>query len=267
MIVICSSCSTRLQLDEAKLPSRPFTIRCPKCQTIINGQPPAAAALPTDQSALSLGESPALENVRYKQPTAAPAYKLEAVAEREEIKAPDSSTATDATDLARLLAELLQRAAPGAKAEGRGAGLLAWERRRALVCVTAVRREMVARLLAEGDYEVFVAEDTSQAIERMREGEMNVVVLEAEFDTMEQGAAFVTREVNALRPAQRRRLLFVHLSSTARTLDTHAAFVHNINLVVNLADMDYLPHALERATREYKELYRDYNAALNIASL
>lgn len=266
MIVICSSCSTRLQLDEAKLPSRPFTIRCPKCQNIINGQPPVAAA-PTDQSALSVGESPALENVRYKQPTAAPAYKLEMVAESEEIKPPPSVPSTDASDLARLLTELLQHGVPKPKTEARGAGLRSWERQRALVCVTMVRREMVARLLAESNYEVFVAEDTSQAIERMREGEMNVVVLEAEFDTMEQGAAFVTREVNALRPAQRRRLVFVHLSPTARTLDTHAAFVYNINLVVNLADLEYLPHALERATREYKELYRDYNSALNVASL
>lgn len=265
MIVICSSCSTRLQLDEAKLPSRPFTIRCPKCQNIINAQPPVAAA-PTEQSALSLGESPALENVRYKQPTAAPAYNLETPAESEEMK-PTSVPSTDASDLVRLLTELVQRGVSGEKTEARSSSLLGWERKRALVCVTMVRREMVARLLAESDYQVFVAEDTSQAIERMREGAMNVVVLEAEFDTMEQGAAFVTREVNALRPAQRRRLLFVHLSPAARTLDTHAAFVHNINLVVNLADLDYLPHALERATREYKELYRDYNAALNVASL
>ncbi|HYO91276.1 MAG TPA: zinc-ribbon domain-containing protein, partial [Pyrinomonadaceae bacterium] len=75
MIVICSSCSTRLQLDEAKLPSRPFTIRCPKCQNIINGEPPAPTGA-ADQSALAVGNAPALENVRYKQPKSAPAFKL-----------------------------------------------------------------------------------------------------------------------------------------------------------------------------------------------
>lgn len=121
-------------------------------------------------------------------------------------------------------------------------------------------------MLAESDYTVFVAEDTSQAIERMREEQMHIVILEPDFDPIEQGAAFVTREVNALRPLQRRKLLFVHLSATARTLDSHAAFVSNVNLVVNLADLEHLPHALERSTREYKELYRDFNAALNVAS-
>ena len=267
MIVICSSCSTRLQLDEAKLPPRPFTIRCPKCQSIINGQPPAAATGPADQSALSVGSAPSLESTRYKQPKAAPAYKLENEPEAEEIESPSNPPVGEANDLTRLLAELLQRATPGAKAESAGAaGRLAWERKRALVCAPEARRETVARLLAENDYQVFVAEDTSQAIERMREDHMNVVILDPEFDTIEQGAAFVTREVNALRPAQRRRLLFVHLTPTARTLDTHAAFVQNVNLVVNTLDLEYLPHALERSAREYKELYRDLNAALNIAS-
>ncbi|MCA1849798.1 MAG: zinc-ribbon domain-containing protein, partial [Acidobacteria bacterium] len=33
MIVVCSQCTTRLQLDDAKVPSRPFTVRCPKCQS------------------------------------------------------------------------------------------------------------------------------------------------------------------------------------------------------------------------------------------
>jgi predicted Zn finger-like uncharacterized protein len=266
MIVICSSCSTRLQLDEAKLPPRPFTIRCPKCQSIINGQPPAAATGHADQSALSIGNAPSLESTRYKQPKAAAAFKLENEPDAEEMESPSIPPIGEGNDLARLLAELLQRAAPGAKAESSGARKLGWERRRALVCAPEARRETIARLLAENDYQVFVAEDTSQAIERMREDQMNVVLLDPEFDTIEQGAAFVTREVNALRPAQRRQLLFVHLTPTARTLDTHAAFVQNVNLVVNSLDLEYLPHALERAAREYKELYRDFNAALNIAS-
>lgn len=267
MIVICSSCSTRLQLDEAKLPARPFTIRCPKCQNIINGQPPAAAGSPVEQSALAVGSAPALENVRYRQPKAAPAFKLETPEGEEQEKTPaPTAAAADDNGIARLLAELLQRGVPIEQPASGGAGRRAWERQRALVCVPVVRRETVARMLAENNYDVFVAEDTAQAIESMREEQMNVVILEAEFDTIEQGAAFVTREVNALRPAQRRRLLFVHLSPTARTLDTHAAFVHNVNLVVNFADLDCLPHALERAARDFKELYRDFNNALNVAS-
>jgi CheY-like chemotaxis protein len=89
----------------------------------------------------------------------------------------------------------------------------------------------------EGDYEVFVAENTAEALGRMREDRMDVVVLDGNFDTVEQGFAFVTREVKSLQPSERRRLFLVYLTPNARTMDMHAAFLHNANLVVNPADI------------------------------
>ena len=53
MVITCQQCSARLQLDDAKVPSRPFTVRCPKCQHIINAQPPAQEP---DYSAFGSGE-------------------------------------------------------------------------------------------------------------------------------------------------------------------------------------------------------------------
>lgn len=263
MIVVCSQCTTRLQLDDAKVPSRSFTLRCPKCQSIIQAQPPAPS---TAQSALSLGETPALESRRFNPQVAAPAFKAEKAAEEGEVEAYDGSSADTPNELARLLTELLQQSAP-APGKKPTASRLKWERRRALVCVTAPRRETVGRALVDENYQVYIAEDTSQAIERMREEQMEVIVLEPEFDQIEQGAAFVTSEINVLRPAKRRRLIFVQISPTARTLDSHAAFVHNVNVVVNIADLDKLPQVLERTLRDFNDLYRDFNAALNIAEI
>jgi predicted Zn finger-like uncharacterized protein len=31
----CSQCATRIQIDDAKVPDRPFKVKCPKCQAII----------------------------------------------------------------------------------------------------------------------------------------------------------------------------------------------------------------------------------------
>src|ERR671939_611719 len=112
MVITCQQCSARLQLDDTKIPTRPFTVRCPKCQNIIQAQPPAA---PTEPSALSLGETPSLENRRYK-PQAAARRK--------------------------------------------------WGGRGALACVAPQRREAIGRALVDADYQVYIAEDTSQAIER-----------------------------------------------------------------------------------------------------
>jgi CheY-like chemotaxis protein len=253
-----------LQLDDAKLPSRAFTIRCPKCQNIISAQPPVASG--SEQSALGVGEAPALENPRYKQPTPAPAFNPELSDESGEVQAYAQAPSVDTGDIVQVLTALLQRGATE-KDRQAGATRLAWERRRALVCVTPANREAVAHALAGDKYLVFVADDTTQAIERMREDHMDVVILEPGFDQLEQGAAFVTREVSIMRPAERRRLFFVHLVASSRTLDAHAAFVNNINLVVNPVDIEILPQALERAMRDFNELYRDFNNAFKVASV
>lgn len=271
MIVVCSQCTTRLQLDDAKLPSRAFTIRCPKCQNVINAQPPSVGGgEQPQQGVISVGESPSLENPRYKQPTPAPAFNPIAPVESSDVQSYAQPQSTDTGDLARMLAALLQRG--GMEKERQTATVaplarLGWERRRALVCVTLAHREALAQQLAGSNYQVFVADDTSQAIERMREEHMDVVILDPGFDPVEQGAVFVTREVSIMRPAERRRLFFVHLNAAVRTLDAHAAFVNNVNLVINPADIEIMPQALERALRDFNELYREFNIAVSASSI
>ena len=136
-----------------------------------------------------------------------------------------------------------------------------------MVCAEQKHREIVARGLTDRNYEVFVAEDTEQAVERMRESQVDIVILDSEFDAGEQGAAFVTREVQVLRPADRRRLFFVSLSSSKRTMDGHTSFLNSSNLVVNFTELDELPEILDRSLREFNELYKDFNAALNLAPI
>ncbi|HEY6120215.1 MAG TPA: hypothetical protein VIV66_09665, partial [Pyrinomonadaceae bacterium] len=141
------------------------------------------------------------------------------------------------------------------------------DRRQVLVCTSESRRKTVAQSLADNGYQVFVAEDTRQAVERMRENRLEVVLLDPEFDPAEQGAAFVTREVNIMRPGQRRRLFFGLLSPSLRTLDAHTAFLNNANLTVNVNDLAELPEILDGAIREYNELYADFFQALNVPTL
>jgi len=114
---------------------------------------------------------------------------------------------------------------------------------------------------------VFVATDTKQAVERMRENQLDVVLLEPQFDAPDQGAAFVVREVNVLRPAQRRRLFFVLLSPSLRTLDAHAAFLNNVNAVLNVKDINEVLRVLDQGLREYNELYKDFNTALSLTAI
>jgi response regulator RpfG family c-di-GMP phosphodiesterase len=136
-----------------------------------------------------------------------------------------------------------------------------------LLCVPEDYRESLARSLVENDYQVFVANDTRQAVDRMRENLLDMVLLDSRFDPAEQGQVFVTREVSVLRPAQRRRLFFVLLSPSLRSMDSHAAFLNNVNAIVNVNEMADLPKMLEHLMRAYNELYKEFNQVLGMPAL
>jgi hypothetical protein len=215
-----------------------------------------SASPASDQSAFAVGGSPATEHPRYDQPTA-PAYQLSTVSEEVEASGNDSGITT----LIELLGKAMAK--DSATSSYSGSGL----RRKILICTSPSYRELIARSLTENGYQAFVAEDTRQAVETMRGNQMEAVLLEPQFDAGEQGAAFIVREINVLRPAQRRRLFFVLISPSLRTMDAHSAFLNNVNAIVNTNDVRDLPRILEVAFREFNELYRDMNQALNLTAL
>ncbi|HEX8335819.1 MAG TPA: zinc-ribbon domain-containing protein [Pyrinomonadaceae bacterium] len=260
MIVTCPNCTTRLQLDGAKVPARPFSVRCPKCQQIVNAQPPA----PSEQRRDALAAVADVPASAKPQPETTPATAAPLPGDAQPpAEAPD--------DVLRLLSSLLRREAAG-EVGVRGAtpppaGRTSWERRRALICVGSAFGGDAARALSQSGYEVAVAADAAQAVERMREEQLDVLVLDPEFDPRAQGAVNVGREVAAMRTSERRRLVLVLLTNTARTADAHAAFLAGANLVVHMKEVAELPRALEKNIRDLNELYRDFNRALGLAEL
>jgi hypothetical protein len=101
----------------------------------------------------------------------------------------------------------------------------------------------------------------------MREVPVDVVLLDQEFDAAALGAVAVARELNSMRMADRRRVVFVQLSDQARTGDAHAAFLANANLIVNSNDVESLIRILDKNIRDLNELYRDFNKASGVAEL
>ncbi|HJT68388.1 MAG TPA: zinc-ribbon domain-containing protein [Pyrinomonadaceae bacterium] len=251
MTIVCPKCSTRLQVEE-KSPNRPFNVRCPKCSATINS---SGASSAMEQSALAVGGSPSTDHPRFEQATARAYEPLEK----------RSVEAGSANEALQMLAELLAKSS-GRESENTGARP-AWNKRKALVCASETYREVIAKKLSDNGYEVYVAEETRQAIETMRSKQLDIVLLEPQFDQAEQGSAFVIREVNVLRPNQRRRLFFVLLSPSLRTMDAHAAFLNNVNAIINLNDLEDLDRVMEIALREFNELYREFYSASGLTAL
>jgi len=254
MIIVCQKCDARLQVDEAKVPARPFTVRCPKCNSSIESALPTAS---TEPDIMSGAEGALLDTSGFEESNPAPLFQ---VAEKAAGIAPDNALER----LSELLAGLANQSPRNTKTS---LVRSAWDPRKALICIQEENRENVARSLSENGYQVFVATDTRQAVDRMRENLLDLVLLDSRFDPVEQGAVFVTREVNILRPAQRRRLFFVLLSPQLRTLDNHAAFLNNVNAIINANEIDDLPKVLEHRLRAYNDLYKEFNQVLGVPAL
>ncbi len=255
MIVICPKCSSQIQVGGTDS-ERPSSIRCSKCNTTLNAVPVSPAS---ENSALTVGRSPSTEQRRFKPRVPAPLF----VEKASPIDA--LSPAVPMEEMGQLLANLLKQ--HGSNSTVAPNSRPASNLRKALVCTAQFHREAIARQLTKNGYQVFVARDTAQAVDRMRENQIEVVLLDPDFDFAEQGAAFVIREVNVLRPAQRRRLFFILLSPLQRTMDAHAAFLHNVNAIVNFKEIDDLFGILEHALRDYNDLYKEFNRALKVAAL
>jgi predicted Zn finger-like uncharacterized protein len=252
MIIVCPKCTTRLQIDDEKSPTRPFNVRCPKCNSTVSSGPASPA---TEQSALAVGGSPSTDHPRFEQSTAR-VYESSPTA-------PGATPANDET--VRMLFDLLSKGTSASPENPHARPT--WDKRKALVCTSEPYRDLVASKLSEVGCQVFVAEDTRQAVETMRANKMDVVLLEPQFDPAEQGSVFVIREINVLRPPQRRRLFFVLLTPSLRTMDAHAAFLNNVNAIVNVTDIEELSRVMEVALREYNELYREFYSKFGLTAL
>lgn len=250
MILDCPSCSARLTLDESKVPSHPFTMRCGKCGNVINAQPTHADSGDTGQG----NDDSHIAANAVASPLAS------------SVVAPPVDARASADETMRLLTQFLRDAvnASHQRSEIAGGGGR-WETKRALVCVQPEHARQIAAVFDAKGYEVFTASDATSAIKRMREERPEVLLLAPEFDQVEQGALFIQREISAQRLPERRRLFVIQISPTARTADAHAAFVNSVNLVVNAAELDRLPDAFDRAVRAYKELYYDFNKSFRVA--
>jgi CheY-like chemotaxis protein len=237
-----------VEVNEEQVPALDLAINCPKCEASIEINPVTpATSLAADATA------------GFERPASAPRFNRRAA---DKIDESSNSEAPTLNDLAKLLALAIKDTEKKPNGER-----LRSDQRKLLVCASPAYREAIAESLIKEDYDVFVAENLAQALGRMREDRMDIVVLDANFDPLEQGVAFITREVRQLRPAQRRRLFFIYITSNARTMDLHAAFLHNVNLVVNPSDIEQLPEALGVSLRHYNELYAPWNRALDVAAI
>ena len=200
------------QLDDSKIPARAFTVRCPKCQHVINAQP--ACPRSSERRRRARHRRSAVGKTRAPRAPRRPlsSGRIERRRRRASPTGGELSRPT-ANEVTNLLSALLQRAMTTAAAERRRAwGGSTSLTMRGWCAPRPYNRFSVARVLVENGHECTLPKTPTQAIERMRERKIYIVLLEPSFDPQEQGCAFIRAEIAALRPSARRRIFFVVLS-------------------------------------------------------
>ncbi len=241
MIIRCDNCSVSLQLDEAKIPNTNFTVRCPRCQNLIRVAPGAKNASPVKQLQEN-APAPAVKEGTQEFATKENEFQI--------------------NNALRSLLSALQTENKVLESDDEADE----KPRRVLLCL-GVKRDVVAKTLVEAGFKVYLAETPAQANERLREGKTEILIYSPDFASEFGGAAMLQQKVSTMVAAERRRLFLVSVEDNGTTLSAHEAFLRNLNLIVNSNDISQLPLIMNRALRDFNEIYRHYNEAVGAAAV
>ena len=243
MIIRCDNCSVSLQLDESKIPSGNFSVRCPRCQNLLRVQ--------KDASGRGLST---VEQLAASQPAAPAADGAEDFAAKE--------SGAQINNALRSLMNALQLGKDGLESDTEDDQ----KPRRILLCL-GQKSDETARLLAKSGYKIYVAQTPAQANERLREGKTEIVIFSPDFAADMGGAAVIQQKANSMYSSERRRLFLISLEDGGTTMNAHDGFLRNLNLIVNTNDLPQLPLILNRAVGDYNDLYNFFNKSAGLAQI
>ena len=241
MIIRCDNCSVSLQLDESKIPSGNFSVRCPRCQNLLRVQKDASGKGLSTVDQLAASQPAAAANEGAQDFAAKESGAQINVALRSLMTALQSEKAVLSDD---------EEAKP----------------RRILLCL-GERSDETAKLLAKSGYKVYVAQTPAQANERLREGKTEILIFSPDFAADMGGAAVIQQKANSMYSSERRRLFLISLEEGGATMNAHDGFLRNLNLIVNNSDLPQLPLILNRAVGDYNDLYNHFNKASGLAAI
>lgn len=242
MIIRCDNCSVSLQIDESKVPTGSFTVRCPRCQNMLR------AYKKVDGSGSST-----VEQLAANKPAPAVGDGAQNFAAKE--------SEFQINNALKSLLTALQSDKKTLETEEETE-----KPRRVLLCL-GDKRDVVAKSLTEAGYKVYMAETPGQANERLREGKTEIVIFSPDFAPEYGGAAILQQKANAMYTSERRRLFLVSLEDTGTTMNAQEAFIRNLNLIINSRDIGQLPLIMNRALHDYNDLYHYFNQAAEFESI
>ena len=255
----CTSCAQRIVIDDAKVPDRPFSVKCPKCQTVVRfpgkGAAPVVSAPGTSSFASNLpaGAYPAAP------PTSAfPAYPA----------APGAASAAPGSAPAPPPAAAV---APAPPSEEMRATMMAQIRRelsfgegkmagRAMVALgDRAQAGAMALPLTRVGYQVDTVDNPEEGARLLEQGMYDLVV--ATRAAAGAGRESLYQRLSRLSPEGRRRIFVVLVGDEFKTGDGTQAWAVMADVVIAARDIPTADAVLLPALAERTRLYQVFTDA------
>jgi CheY-like chemotaxis protein len=246
MQIACPSCKKTIVLEDSKVPSGPFKLKCPGCATSIPVMPggsvppappaqpsPAASAedppeVPVDEAMKAMGlepGSPTWERLKHEV----------------------------AHQVLWHLGVVKYREDDGDEEEE--------NKRQALVVEDeAIFQQAITEALRSLRYRVDVVGDKQKALDVLSRKTFDLVTVDNRLPDDPEGGYQVLQAINALPPDQRRRMFVAFISADLATMDTQSAFVLGANLTVGKKDLRRLDKILQQAIKEHDKIYHIFRS-------
>jgi predicted Zn finger-like uncharacterized protein len=256
----CTNCQQRITIDDAKVPDRPFSVKCPKCQTVVRfqgkGAAPAVSAPGTSSFASNLpaGAYPAAPPTS-AFPAYPPAPGAAPSAASGPAPAPASAAAApspQATEEMRatMMAQMRRELSIG---EGKMVG-------RAMVALgDRAQAGAMALPLTHLGYQVDTVDNAEEGARLLEQGVYDLVV--ATRAAAGAGRESLYQRLNRLSPDGRRRLFVVLVGDEFKTGDGTQAWAVMADLVIAARDISHADGVLLPALAERSRLYQVFSDA------
>jgi predicted Zn finger-like uncharacterized protein len=238
--VSCPQCSQRIAIDDAKVPDRPFSIKCPKCQTVVK-LPGRTAAPPSPEPAPAESAAPAAPaHAQASAPAQAPAPAAAP-------KAASAPTSASDEERAQVLAQIRREIAVTGSPSG-GRALVALSDRGQAGAMTAP--------LGRHGYHVDTLENPDEGARLLEQGLYDIVVTTRA--AAGGGRESLYQRVGRFNPDARRRVFMILVGEDFKTGDGTQAWAAAADLVLNPRDVANVDTLLLNTLGERTRLFQTF---------
>ena len=227
MNVTCDKCDNKFKVPNEKLPQgKSVFVKCPKCKT---------------RQSLS---RPASDQASEKQaPKGSAAFGFDEASGGAEPKPGGPKPKVGKYDASEKPFDFIEE-----------------EGDTALICEPdPTVRDKAQQVLGFMEYHLSEANDTRDALKKMRYHLYDLVIVNETFSSRSPDANGVLIYLERLNMKVRRKIFVILLTKRFKTLDQMTGFKKSVNLVININDVDHFEKIISRGLVEHNHFYRVFN--------